>query len=198
MQIEEGKFYKSREGKKIGPIQRRATIGLTYPWTDGAENYRGDGTWAIEHGVTNHRDLIEEWREPATHRSPDMADAFAMAFTAHLTPVPSVVPGYAALAEVLSDAYNHAASGKGHQRHAGDRPFLDQPIIEIGRMIDSIGGHAYQITKKAQEGNRMAGRADYAAAIGEMLGIINYAAAAVILLREFEQEDFVEVDTPAK
>lgn len=95
---------------------------------------------------------------------------------------------YASLAGVLNDAFEQSSIGKGRVRHSNNKPFLEQPIMEIARMIGDTGGHAYQIMKKAQEANRMVRRNQYNAAVDELYGVIIYAAAAVILVREIETE----------
>lgn len=95
---------------------------------------------------------------------------------------------YAALADVLNDAYMQAAHGKGRNRHSQGKPFLEQPILEIPRMQSSIDGLTYQVMKKAQEASRMLNRGRYSAAVAELYGVINYAAAAVIRAREIETE----------
>lgn len=91
---------------------------------------------------------------------------------------------YDALAIVLQDAFNQAATGKGHERHSGGKAFTKQPILEIARMLSGIDGHAFQIMKKAQEAARMERNGARDSAIRELYGIINYAAAAVLLIRE--------------
>lgn len=97
---------------------------------------------------------------------------------------------YAPLATILNAALDQASAGKGHDRHSDNKPFLSQPILEIPRMlgIGGVGGHVYQIMKKSQEANRMAMRGRYDAAVRELYGVINYAAAAVILIQEIEAE----------
>lgn len=104
------------------------------------------------------------------------------------TPVGDDYSAYAALADVLNDAYMQAARGKGNKRHSAGKPFLEQPILEIVRMLDGVDGHAYQIMKKAQEASRMVTREQYSSAVAEFYGVINYAAAAVIRIREIETE----------
>lgn len=91
---------------------------------------------------------------------------------------------YSPLFDVLRDAFNQAAIGKGSERHSGGKPFLKQPIMEIARMLDGVDGHSFQIMKKAQEAARMVQRGQREAAEQELFGIINYAAAAVLLIRE--------------
>lgn len=98
---------------------------------------------------------------------------------------PMSVPGYEPLARVLTEAYDQAAKGKGKKRHANDQPFHKQPIMQIARMV-GIGGHSYQICKKAQEAKTMADRNDFEAARQEFLGVIVYAAAAFLLIDEME------------
>lgn len=101
--------------------------------------------------------------------------------------IPIVIPEYEPLFDVLIAAYEQAASGKGKERHANDRPFLDQPICEIGRMLGSVcDGELYQAIKKAQEASNMLARGENKRSEAELLGAINYLAAAVILIRESE------------
>jgi len=42
-------------------------------------------------------------------------------------------PGYESLAQVLQEAYDQAARGKGAERHANDLPFDQQPMQQIAR-----------------------------------------------------------------
>lgn len=93
------------------------------------------------------------------------------------------VPGYEPLRRVLETAYNQSARGKGRERHANEKPFMDQPIMSIARMV-GVGGHTYQISKKAQEASTMVARGQHAAAKAELLGVIIYAAAAYLLVEE--------------
>ena len=90
-----------------------------------------------------------------------------------------IVAGYEPLAMVLRAALDQAQHGKGKDRHANGKPFDRQPILEIGRMV----GQGYplgQAMKKAQESMRLP--PDRAKA--ELLGAINYLAAAYLLLDE--------------
>lgn len=92
----------------------------------------------------------------------------------------AVVEGYDPLADVLVEALGQAQRGKGRERHATDKPFLSQPIMEIGRMV----GPGYQLgqaMKKAQEAARLP---ETERKVAELLGAINYLAACVLLLRE--------------
>lgn len=87
--------------------------------------------------------------------------------------------GYDPLRRVLQLAFDQAAKGKGKERHATDNPFLEQPIMEIARMV----GPGYQLgqaMKKTQEASRLPNER----ARAELLGAINYLAAAYLLLEE--------------
>jgi hypothetical protein len=89
--------------------------------------------------------------------------------------------GYAALRYVLKMALEQASVGKGKERHATDKPFDRQPMLEIGRMVGP-GFCLGQAIKKAQESSRM----EPDAAQRELLGAINYLAGAYLLLEEIE------------
>lgn len=183
MKIEAGKFYRTRDGRRARVTEVCFSNGESYPilgflgtvaaaWTD-------DGRFlnAVEDSPA---DLIAEWvdepiRKTLAEMSQEVDDAWLDRWST-LTP-------YASLAAILDAALAQASEGKGKERHANGKPFLEQPIMEIGRMVGP-GGHAYQIAKKAQEAVGMAARGEYAAAEAEMLGVIVYAAADVLLLRE--------------
>jgi hypothetical protein len=90
---------------------------------------------------------------------------------------------YAPLRGVLDAAYNQSAHGKGKVRHANAKPFTQQPIMEIGRMV-GLGYQLGQAMKKAQEAGGMAARGETEAAQAELLGAIVYLSAAHILLGE--------------
>ena len=95
-----------------------------------------------------------------------------------------VFPGYEQLANVLQDALDQAQAGKGSQRHANGKPFLEQPIITDGRAC-GLAGHAFQARKKILE----ALHCPYEErAVQDLLGAIVYTAAMVILKREERQK----------
>ena len=91
----------------------------------------------------------------------------------------NIEKGYEPLARVLQMALDQSQKGKGRQRHATDKPFMEQPIMNIGRMVGT-GYNTGQAMKKAQESSRM----EPARAIAELLGAINYLASAVLLTEE--------------
>ena len=99
----------------------------------------------------------------------------------------SSVPGYDNLSNVLGAAYHQAARGKGKERHARDKPFDKQPIMEISRMVGP-GSATGQAMKKLQEAKSMMDRGQLAAAKAEALGAINYTAAFYLLIEEAEAE----------
>lgn len=87
--------------------------------------------------------------------------------------------GYDSLRRVMELAVTQASKGKGRDRHASEKPFRKQPIMEIGRMV-GVGYHTGQAMKKAQEAMRLPN----GHARTELLGAINYLAAAYLLLEE--------------
>lgn len=91
-----------------------------------------------------------------------------------------ITEGYEPLAIVFDEALYQAQSGKGKERHANDRQFMDQPIMEIGRMVGP-GFAIGQAIKKGQEAIRLSA---ISAQERELLGAINYLAAAILLIRE--------------
>jgi len=90
-----------------------------------------------------------------------------------------IPPGYNKLFDVLMQALNQAAGGKGKERHArAGVAFEDQPMSTINKQLGSIDGLIYQAHKKSLESKRLPdGRAQ-----AELLGAINYLAGAVIAL----------------
>jgi len=91
----------------------------------------------------------------------------------------NVAHGYFPLFSVLNDALNEAQVGKGAVRHGNGLSFMDQPALTITRAV-GLGFPLGQAMKKIQESQRM----DTDAAKRELLGAINYLAAAVLFLDE--------------
>ena len=99
---------------------------------------------------------------------------------------------YLSLWSTLQDAWSQAAFGKGKDRHQkNDEPFEDQPICMFARRV-GIGFPLGQAMKKIDEAARM----EQEAAVNELLGAINYLAAAVIVLRELSETKPLTVDPP--
>ena len=94
--------------------------------------------------------------------------------------------GYNALRSVLATAVDQASEGKGRERHASGEPFEQQTICQTTR-AHGIGFATGQAEKKARESHRLLrmenGRER---AEAELLGAINYLAAAIIVVRELE------------
>jgi hypothetical protein len=91
---------------------------------------------------------------------------------------------YNKLERVLTRAKGQASDGKGKQRHAKEgEPFEKQKICEITRRV-GIGYPLGQAIKKVIESDRLSTEAG----VAELLGAINYIAAAVIVMEEKEQE----------
>ena len=87
--------------------------------------------------------------------------------------------GYHDLFDVMRDALDQAQNGKGEERHGNGLSFTDQPALTITRAV-GLGFPLGQAMKKIQESQRM----DTDAAKRELLGAINYLAAAVLFLDE--------------
>jgi|WetSurMetagenome_2_1015567.scaffolds.fasta_scaffold671024_1 hypothetical protein len=97
--------------------------------------------------------------------------------------------GYDELAITLAEAFEQAATGKGRMRHSNGLPFEQQPICTITRSE----GHGFtrgQIMKKIDEVKRLP---SISAQINEMLSIIVYAAADIIVMREELHEEMVKI-----
>jgi len=90
-----------------------------------------------------------------------------------------VKPEYSDLFEVLREALEQAQEGKGEARHGNGLSFTEQPALTITRAV-GLGFPLGQAMKKIQESQRM----DTDAAKRELLGAINYLAAAVLFLDE--------------
>lgn len=209
MQIEEGKFYRDGCGGRIGPMIFRRNN--PYPWAgkdaDGnMSSYTSDGRYNASISISHRLDLIAEWQDEPAPVSPlvvtcggkpvedqaqgirDFKEACRRAAQPPAGPIlldwsATASTEYAPLAATLQEAYDQAATGKGKERHARGLPFIDQPILEIGRMCGP-GFNTGQSIKKQQEAMGMLARGEHGAAIRELLGAINYAAAAVMLIRE--------------
>jgi len=87
---------------------------------------------------------------------------------------------YAALKRVLDQAFERASKGKGAEHHSFGEQFENQFILRGARRF-GLGALQFQIAKKNEQ---ICKTQDPQAKINEFLDIINYAAAAVILLEE--------------
>jgi len=89
-------------------------------------------------------------------------------------------PKYESLVEVLKMAYERAAVGKGHAHHSRGEPFEEQWICR-GTRIFGLGGPLFQIGKKIEQVEKMSNPGEK---INELLDVINYSAACVLILLE--------------
>lgn len=92
--------------------------------------------------------------------------------------------GYDCLRAVFDQAVEQAARGKGRERHASGEPFDEQTIMQTTR-AHGLGFATGQAEKKLRESHRLAEmEGGNARAVRELLGAINYTAAAIIRLQE--------------
>lgn len=89
-------------------------------------------------------------------------------------------PGYEPVAGVLQEALDQAQHGKGRQRHANNKPFMEQPIMEEARN-SGPGFLSGQVRKKILEAKNCP---DDERAIADLLGAIVYTVAMVLERRE--------------
>lgn len=95
-----------------------------------------------------------------------------------------VVDRYLALRKVFLDAVQQASGGKGSERHDPNaEPYEDQQIVQLSEWMGSNHFDIGQACKKAIESCGL----PYERARAELLGAINYLAAAVIVLDRAEQ-----------
>ena len=97
--------------------------------------------------------------------------------------------GYDCLRAILAQAVEQASGGKGTERHSNGQPFDQQPICQGGRRF-GIAGLVYQCWKKSHEVPVLLTMDDgKARAVRELLGVINYAAAAILVLQEGKPDE---------
>ena len=129
----------------------------------------------------------EERSAPAEHHlSPSLeADHDPVARIRHDRTMPVfVAEGYDSLFIVLCKALHQAQDGKGKERHAQpNTPFDQQPIMGIATLTD-MGFQTGQAIKKTVEAHGMVNRKQLDAAERELLGAINYLAAAVLRINK--------------
>ena len=94
-----------------------------------------------------------------------------------------VVAGYESLHSVLTEALHQAQSGKGAERHANSKPFIDQPMQTTAERR-GIGFLLGQVDKKTEEAQGMLERGEIDAWEREILGAINYLAGSIIHVRK--------------
>lgn len=96
---------------------------------------------------------------------------------------------YTSLFSVFQSALGQAQSGKGAERHTipGQLTYYeDQQICVIPKMQGSVDGLIYQVIKKCLEIKNITGTHRQ---VQELLGAINYIAAAIIVLEDDEEKE---------
>lgn len=96
---------------------------------------------------------------------------------------------YTSLFSVFQNALNQAQSGKGPERHTipGQLTYYeDQQICVIPKMQGSVDGPIFQAIKKCLEIKNITGTCSQ---VRELLGAINYIAAAIIVLEDDEEKE---------
>lgn len=96
----------------------------------------------------------------------------------------STADPYYVLRAVFELAVEQASTGKGAERHGNGLNFVDQPMLQISRMLRTPAGCLYQVMKKAQEAQGMLNNGNPEAAKREILGAINYLAGAYLIIDE--------------
>lgn len=87
---------------------------------------------------------------------------------------------YESLGDVFFSALRQAVEGKGRERHAEEgEAYEDQIICEVARRV-GLGYPLGQAVKKIYESQRIGG----VRGMDELLGAINYVAAAYIVMQE--------------
>lgn len=101
----------------------------------------------------------------------------------NLYPV-EVAEGYESLFGVLQEALNQAQFGKGHERYAEPgKPFHAQDACREAREL-GLTTPIHKAREKAEEALHL----DPNQAIDELVGAINYLAAAVIVIEETKKK----------
>jgi hypothetical protein len=85
---------------------------------------------------------------------------------------------YAELRQILDQAFDFAAKGKGAERHGNGLPWREQPHFHIAKDV-GLGFPIGQALKKLREGNNMD---DVGRTRAEWLGAITYIASAIYAL----------------
>ena len=106
-------------------------------------------------------------------------------------PMECKTDGYESLRAEFAAAAEQASGGKGKERHANDMPFEDQPILAITRLLEGhpCGALAFQVIKKTIEAGRLVKLRGTDAAVAEIYGAVNYAAAMAMRLKELGEKE---------
>ena len=128
----------------------------------------------------------------AGHPEPEETGRRAEASDGGKTQLVFVGTGYDSLFMVLCKALHQAQEGKGKERHANGKPFEKQPIMAITDLV-GMGFQTGQAIKKTVEAHGMVNRNQFVAAERELLGAINFLAAAVLRIEQMAgQVDLID------
>jgi len=102
--------------------------------------------------------------------------------------ISGVLPGkgYTGLWDTLVSALERAEKGKGRERHSNGEAFEQQLICQFERA--GLSFCAGQAVKKLFEQERMCAAGNVEGAVKELLDVIVYSAARVIVLQERMQQ----------
>ena len=110
MQIEAGKFYRTRDGRKVGPVVNTARGRLSFPFQCGPETYTPWGT--VFNTWEDPADLVAEWAETTPAEPASTSD---------------IEWGeWGEIGSVLGDCQMQRINGVTKWRH----PALKQPVVE--------------------------------------------------------------------
>jgi len=127
--IEPGKFYKTRDGRKVGPVVVAQGNGEPWPWKleSGTHYYKEDGHSCpgYAHRHDDKDDLIAEWQEPAA--------------------TAAVVPS--AQVDALAEEYGPAATPHPWKRYAVTEP------VEVAASSDNSRDLTITISTDAAQTN---------------------------------------------
>lgn len=158
-------------GVQIADVQRKRK-----PW--GIDSVDDDAAWLFQDDEGD-----DDAEEPAWVDHDLLNSDLAWACQ-EFNPAPT--SPYDSLNEVLHDAYEQAANGKGKERHATDNAYKDQVICAVQRLSfkHPFGYQAGQVCKKIIEAGRLFEQGKTDAAYAEVCGAVNYAAAMGIMIKE--------------
>ena len=175
----------ARQTADINPQARYQKGGFTGTVKQFGENMAGGVKIADLPTIDTHIKVRgmdpEEHQRIQDHYNESVAMAAGSKFRFEPARMMNVRQGYSELAEVLALALEQAQNGKGNARHqVGTTPFIAQPICELNRLYGT--GYSFgQAAKKAHETQQLESKQ---AKLAEILGGINYLAAAYLVIAE--------------
>ena len=200
MEIKIGQRWQTRMGVEARVIEQKPDV--MFPWrVKGADgpSYSVSEWGHAAVGRDSPRDLVHLLAEDTPQDADEARGSLPGGINAPTAEPPSPAAlfdlalrdeyhPYHTLATVLLQAFEQAAVGKGKERHAADDvPFENQSMLAISRQLGSTDGIIYQVHKKSLEAKRL----PHGRNIAELLGVINYAAGAVIAYETWAKKEGV-------